>query len=75
MPSNQARRQSSVTGGEGIRKVFEGALINFTLIFGSEDQKKVFNLAIYLLSEHKSRAGGGGARRNLMGVRISLLAH
>ena len=45
-----------MTGGS--EKIFGGVQINFTLIFGREDQKKIFILAVYLFSEHKPRSGG-----------------
>ena len=48
----------------GAEKIFGEAQINFTLIFGREDQKKIFILAVYVFSGHKTRSReimGGGA--------------
>ena len=62
----------------GAEKIFGEAQINFSLIFGRENQKKFFILAVYLFSGHKSRSGApslrDGARRNLM-VQILLFAY
>ena len=84
--TKQARRHSSMTGGGGGgegRKNIWGAQINFTLIFGREDQKNknkglhpgllpFFGAQVSLGG--RARSMPGRARRNLM-VRISLLAH
>ena len=63
----------------GAEKIFGWAQIHFTLIFGREDQKKVFIQAVFFFFRSTSLAWGGGhllpdeARLNLT-VQISLLA-
>ena len=70
----QARRQSSVTGGRGGRKIFRGAQINFTLIFGREDQKSLYPGRLPFWVQVSLGGGTFIAWWKLM-VRISLLAH
>ena len=76
MHTSQARRQSSVTGW-GQKNIWRSQ-INFTLIFGREDQKKGLHLGhLPFFGAQVSLWDGGmllsvGALRNLM-VRISRL--
>ena len=79
LQSSQARHQSNVTGGGGGgQKNIWGTQINFTLIFGSDDQKtkqkKVLILAVYLFRGTSLGLGEGGAERSLM-VQNSFLSH
>ena len=52
------RRQSSVTGGREVEKVFGGTQTNFFLKFGSADQKKGLHSKLRLVSTGRLRRFG-----------------